>query len=77
MIPTMTKELVDEIQSTCETFLFKNSSVEPLLAQLAQLIYVSDLLLDYPDLVREAGFIDNLIVAYEKKIHKIDPTYDF
>lgn len=77
MMPTISKELVDSMQSACEAFLFQTQDVEKLMLQMSQLIYVSELLLDHPELVREANFIDNLISAYEIKANRLDPTYEF
>lgn len=77
MMPVINKELVDEMQRGCEIFLFQSHSAEKLVVQMSQLIYLSDLLLDHPELVREANFVDNLIRAYEIKTNKLDPTYEF
>lgn len=77
MMPTITKELIDDTQMKCEAFLFTCSNREQLMAQAAQLIFISELMLDYPQFHRETNFLDNLISAYEIKAERLDPTHDF
>lgn len=77
MMPVINKELIDDVQSKCEGFLFVNNDPKILMEQMGQLVFLSDLLLDYPELNREAGFLDNLINAYETKIRRLDPNAVF
>lgn len=75
MLPTVDKNLVNELQFKSEVFLFQCQDYDALMNQCAQLVFIADLLLAVPELSSEAHYLDNLIRAYQRKGEKLD--YDF